>query len=111
MTRVMADTHAFNDLRFADAADMFFETDICGRGTHVGDWTASTLGTLKATGTQKTIRIRETPEIRGEKITFSSLTYDPQDFLAAWTARAMRVHPTEKHGLELTARAAFVSDE
>lgn len=61
--------------------DTIFEIDLVCTGTHVGDWVAEGLGTLKPTGTRKTLRVRETLEIRGGRITFSSLTYNMPDFI------------------------------
>jgi hypothetical protein len=40
------------------------------------------LGVLKASGEPKTVRHREMLEIRGGKITFSSITYNLQGFVA-----------------------------
>ncbi len=77
---------SFPDLRFEilhieQRGDTIFEIDLVCTGTHLGDWTAEGLGTLKATGQRKTLRVRETLEIRGDRITFSSLTYNMQDFI------------------------------
>jgi predicted ester cyclase len=79
-------TTSFPDLRFQilhveQRGDTIVEIDVSATGTLVGDWTAGSFGTLKATGKTKTFRIRETLEIRGGKITFSSLTYDLQELL------------------------------
>jgi predicted ester cyclase len=63
-------------LHVEQRGDTIVEIDISATGTQMGDWTAGTLGTLKATGQPKTFRVREMLEIRGGKITFSSLTYD-----------------------------------
>ena len=77
---------SFPDIQFEIAhieqrGDTIFEIDLVCTGTHLGNWTAEALGTLKATGTRKTLRVRETLEIRGNQITFSSLTYNMQDFI------------------------------
>jgi len=53
--------------------DAIVEVDLVGAGAHDGDWPMGTLGTFKATGSRKTVRIRKLLEIRGGKITFSSL--------------------------------------
>jgi predicted ester cyclase len=79
-------TTSFPDLRFQilhveQRGDTIVEIDVSATGTLLGDWTAGALGTLKATGTVKTFRIRETLEIRGGKITFSGLTYDLRELL------------------------------
>ena len=68
-------------LRVEQRGDTIAEIDLSATGTHMGDWTAETLGTVKATGQPKTFRVRETLEIRGGKITFSGLTYDLQDLI------------------------------
>jgi hypothetical protein len=68
-------------LQVEQRGDTIFEIYLRGNGRHLADWTTSVLGTLKATGTEKTFHVRETLEIRGGKITFSSLTYDLHDFL------------------------------
>jgi len=68
-------------LHVEQRGDTIFDIDLSATGTHLGDWTADTLGTLKATGQGKTFRVREMLEIRGGKITFSSLTYDLQDLI------------------------------
>jgi hypothetical protein len=79
-------TTSFPDLRLQilhveQRGDTIVEIDVSATGTLLGDWTAGALGTLKATGTVKTFRIRETLEIRGGKITFSGLTYDLRELL------------------------------
>jgi ketosteroid isomerase-like protein len=68
-------------LQIEQRGDTIFDVDVSATGTHVGDWTAESLGTLKATGQTKTFRIREMLEIRGGKITFSGLTYDMRDLI------------------------------
>jgi predicted ester cyclase len=69
----------FQILHVEQRGDTIFEVDVAATGTHLSDWIANGLGTLKATGQPKTFRVRETLEIRGGKITFSSLTYNLQD--------------------------------
>ena len=69
-------------LHLEQRGDTIVEIDISATGTHLGDWISDTLGTLKATGQPKTFGVREMLEIRDGKITFSSLTYDLQDFIA-----------------------------
>ena len=59
------------------------EVALSASGTLESDWSAGELGTLKATGKPKTFRLRETLEIRGGKITFSSLNYNLQDLLGS----------------------------
>jgi hypothetical protein len=66
-------------LRVERRGDTVVEVDVRAVGTQAGDWVAGELGTVKATGAPKTFRIRETIEIRGGMITFSSLTYNLRD--------------------------------
>jgi predicted ester cyclase len=68
-------------LRVEQRGDTIVEIDLVATGTLDGDWSAGALGTLKATGTVKTFRVREMIEIRGGKITFSALTYNLQELL------------------------------
>jgi hypothetical protein len=68
-------------LHVEQRGDTIAEVDLSATGTHTGDWTSDTLGTVKATGQPKTFRVRETLEIRGGKFTFSSLTYDLQELI------------------------------
>jgi predicted ester cyclase len=68
-------------------SETIVEVDLTAVGTHAGDWAAAELGTLKATGRQKTFRIRETLDIRDGKITYSMLNYDLQDLLGQPEAR------------------------
>ena len=88
MTSARLTTTSFPDLklevlRIARQGDTIFEMDLIAKGTHAGDWTAEGVGTVKASGQPKTIRVRETLEIRAGKITFSSLNYNLQDLFGA----------------------------
>jgi predicted ester cyclase len=62
--------------------DTICEVDVIGTGTHVGDMDMGSLGIFKATGRKGTLKIRELLEIRGGKITYSSVHYDMQDLIA-----------------------------
>jgi predicted ester cyclase len=88
MTSARLTTTSFPDLRLevlriTRQGDTIVEVDLVAKGTHAGDWTAEGVGTVKASGQPKTIRVRETLEIRAGKITFSSLNYNLQDLFAA----------------------------
>ena len=68
-------------LHIEQRGDTIVEVDLTATGTHRGDWNMGALGILKADGAPKTVRHREMLEIRGEKITFSSIIYDLQEFV------------------------------
>lgn len=61
--------------------DTICEVDLVGTGTHQGEFNMGGYGVFKATGVQTTLRFRELLEIRGGKITFSSLTFDVHELL------------------------------
>ena len=61
--------------------DTICEVDLVGTGTHQGEFNMGGYGVFKATGVQATLRFRELLEIRGGKITFSSLTFDVHELL------------------------------
>jgi len=67
-------------LHVEQRGDTIVEVDVSATGTHQGDWNMGTLGLLKATGQMTTVRLRELLEIRGGKITYSSITYHLQEF-------------------------------
>ena len=69
-----------NILHVEQRGDTIVEVDVAATGTHRGDWDMGTLGVLKATGQATTVRLRELLEIRGGKITYSSITYNLQEF-------------------------------
>jgi hypothetical protein len=69
-------------LHVEQRGDTIVEVDLSATGTHRGDWNMGGLGVLKADGANKTVRHRELLEIRGGKITFSSITYDIKHFVA-----------------------------
>jgi SnoaL-like polyketide cyclase len=75
-------------LHVEQRGDTIVELDLSAVGTHQGDWNMGALGILKADGAVKTVRHREMLEIRGGKMTYSSITYDIKDFVA----RAGRAH-------------------
>ena len=61
--------------------DTICEVDIVGSGTHLGDFNMGGYGVFKASGAKTSIRFRELIEIRGGKITFSSIAFDPHDLI------------------------------
>ena len=69
-------------LHVEQRGDTIVEIDLSATGTHRGDWNMGTLGVLKADNATKIVRHREMLEIRGGKITYSSITYDIKDFVA-----------------------------
>ena len=84
MTSARMATTTFPDLRLDVASvsrhgDTIVEVELVATGTHAADWTAEGDGTIKASNTTKTFRVRETLEIRAGKITFSSLNYNLPD--------------------------------
>ena len=81
-------TTSFPDIRLevisvSRRGDTIVEVELLATGTHAADWTAEGVGTLRASGTRKTFRLRETLEIRAGKITFSSLNYNLQDLFGS----------------------------
>jgi len=74
-------------LHVEQRGDTIVEVDLSAVGTHQGDWNMGALGILKADGAVKTVRHREMLEIRGRKITYSSIIYDIKDFVATGGAR------------------------
>ena len=68
-------------LRVERRGDTVVEVDLSATGTHQGDWNMGALGVLKANGESRKVRHREMLEIRGGKITFSSITYNLQEFV------------------------------
>jgi len=84
LTSARLATTSFPDLRLEvvttrQHGDTIVEVDLIATGTHMGDWTADGVGTVKATGQLKRIHVRETLEVRAGKFTFSSLNYNLQD--------------------------------
>ena len=61
--------------------DTICEVDLISTGIHRGDFNMGGYGVFKATGVETTLRFRELLEIRGGKITYSSLTFDVHDFI------------------------------
>lgn len=70
-------------LHVEQRGDTIVEVDLSATGTHRGDWNMGALGVLKASGAPITVRHREMLEIRGGKITFSSITYNLQEFVGS----------------------------
>jgi len=62
--------------------DTICEVDVLCTGTHEGEWSMGTLGPFKPTGRRHSYHIREMLEIRGGKITYSSLSWDLQEIVA-----------------------------
>ncbi len=67
--------------RVEQHGDTICEVDLIGTGTHSGDLDMGGYGTFKATGVKATLRYREVLEIRGGKITYSSVVFDPHDLI------------------------------
>jgi len=61
--------------------DTICEVDVIGTGTHKGEFNMGGYGVFKPSGVKTTLRFRELIEIRGGKITFSSITFDPHDLM------------------------------
>lgn len=74
--------------RVEQRGDTICEVDLIGTGTHRGDFNMGGYGVFKATGVQATLRFRELLEIRGGKITYSSLTFDVHDLIRQLTGKA-----------------------
>jgi hypothetical protein len=74
-------------LHVEQRGDTIVEIDLSAIGTHMGDWDMGALGVLKASGQSMTIRHREMLEIRGGKITVSSITYHLQEFVGGSGAK------------------------
>jgi predicted ester cyclase len=62
--------------------DTICEVDVVCRGTHEGEWAIGELGPFKPTGQRHSYHVREMLEIRGGKITYSSLSWDLQEVVA-----------------------------
>jgi len=78
---------AFPDLhlqivRVEQRGDTICEVDVLCTGTHEGEWSMGTLGPFKPSGRRHSYHIREMLEIRGGKITYSSLSWDLQEIVA-----------------------------
>jgi len=61
--------------------DTICEVDLIGTGTHLGTFDLGPGGTFKPTGARATLRLRELLEIRVEKITYSSLSFDLHELI------------------------------
>ena len=62
--------------------DTICEVDVLCTGTHKGEWSIGTLGLFKPSGRRHSYHIREILEIRGGRITYSSLSWDLQEIVA-----------------------------
>lgn len=70
----------------AKRGDTIWEVDLVAEGCHRGSLDMGRYGVFKPTGTATHFRIRELLEIRGGRITFSSLSFDVQDLVRQLTA-------------------------
>jgi predicted ester cyclase len=68
--------------------DTICEVDLTLTGTHRGDLDVPGHGVFKPAGTAVTIRVGELLEIRGSKITYSSVSFDAPDLIAQLTRNA-----------------------
>jgi len=62
--------------------DTICEVDVLCTGTHEGEWKMGNLGSFKPTRRLHTYHIREMLEIRGGKITYSSVSWNLQDIVS-----------------------------
>jgi predicted ester cyclase len=62
--------------------DTICEVDVLCTGTHKGEWTMGELGPFKPNGQRHSYHVREMLEVRGGKITYSSLSFDLQEVVA-----------------------------
>lgn len=62
--------------------DTICEVDVLCTGTHRGEWALGELGPFKPTGRRHSYHVREMLEIRGGKITYSSLSWDLQELVS-----------------------------
>jgi len=67
--------------------DTICEVDVIGSGTHLGVLDMGSLGVFKPDGVKSMLRIREVLEVRGGKFTYSSLSYDTQEFIARFRTK------------------------
>jgi predicted ester cyclase len=62
--------------------DTICEVDVLCSGTHEGEWAIGELGPFKPSAERRTYHVRELLEIRGGKITYSSLRWDIKAIVA-----------------------------
>jgi predicted ester cyclase len=62
--------------------DTIVEVDLLCTGTHEGEWAMGSVGPFKPSGQRHSYHVREMLEIRGGKITYSSLSWDMQEIVA-----------------------------
>jgi predicted ester cyclase len=62
--------------------DTICEVDVLCTGTHEGEWKMGNLGPFKPTRRLHSYQVREMLEIRGGKITYSSLSWNLQDIVS-----------------------------
>ncbi len=62
--------------------DTICEVDILCTGTHHGEWSLGEFGPFKPTGRTHAYHVREMLEVRGGRITYSSLSWNLQEIVA-----------------------------
>jgi hypothetical protein len=68
--------------------DTICEVDIILTGTHLGDLDMPNHGVFKATGAAMTLRVGELLEIRGNKITYSNVSFDASELIRQLTQKS-----------------------
>jgi len=61
--------------------DTICEVDVTGTGTHEREFDMGGYGMFKASGARVSLRYRELLEIRGGKITYSSISFDVHELI------------------------------
>ncbi len=62
--------------------DTICEVDLLCTGTHRGEWSLGELGPFKPTGRRHSYHVHEMLEIRGGKITYSSVRWDTKEIVS-----------------------------
>ena len=62
--------------------DTICEVDLLCIGTHEGEWSLGELGPFRPTRQRHSYHVREMLEVRGRKITYSSLSWDVKEILS-----------------------------
>jgi predicted ester cyclase len=98
--------------RIASRGDTLWEVDLCATGTHLGVLELGSLGTLKPTGTQTTVRLRELLDVRNSHVVFSSLSLDVQALIQQLTIidYAALMHHLDRIGQLRTELARSTTD-
>jgi predicted ester cyclase len=68
--------------------DTICEVDLIMTGTHLGDLNMASHGVVKVTNAAVTLHVGELLEIRANKITYSSVSFDASDLLRQLTPNA-----------------------